>query len=180
MNTKAIRVNSEAEFERLRDRINLEASHAADHWRLLRGLETSREDYYLEMNESNTFWHLTLIAHRDAVLSHLCRLYDKYGGALSLCRFLQTVKANHDLFSDEAFRKRLKGNAHVDTLAADRGIDDSEVDRELASLADSDPLVERLWDLRDKAISHTDADRIRTNAPEASQRWLPRRISRRS
>ena len=170
MNKKAIRVKSEVEFDQLCDRIDLEASHAVHHWSLWKGLHASREDYYLEMNVSNTFWHLTLIAHRDAVLSHLCRLYDKNGGALSLGRFLLTVKANRDFFADAAFRQRLKDNPHVDTLAKNRAIDDSELDKELASVSDSDPLVPKLWDLRDKVISHTDADRVRRNAPKT---WLP-------
>ena len=165
-----IRVKNEAEFERLCDRIALEASDAADHFNLVTGLYASRQEYYLEMNESHTFWHLTFIAHREAVLSRLCRIYDKYQGALSLGKFLQTVKANRDFFSDAAFRERLKDNPHVDTLAEGRSIDDSELDRELASVSESDPLVKRLWDLRDKVISHTDAERVRTSA---STDWLP-------
>jgi hypothetical protein len=173
LNTKAIRISSEAEFERLRDRIDLEASHATHHWSLLKGLEASREDYWLEMNVSHTFWHLTLIAHREAVLSHLCRLYDRYGGALSLGRFLLTVKANRVLFSETAFRERLKDNPDVDTLAKDRVVDDSELNRELASVSGADPLVSRLWDLRDKVISHTDADIVIKNASKAAHRWLP-------
>jgi hypothetical protein len=163
----------EAEFERLCDRIDLEASHAADHWNLLKGLEESREDYALEMNESSTFWHLTLIAHRDAVLSHLCRLYDKDGAALSLGRFLLTVKGHRDLFSETAFRERQKDNPHVDTLVNHRAIDYSELDRELASVSGADPLVSRLWELRNNSVSHTDADRVRRKHPKVSHRWLP-------
>jgi hypothetical protein len=34
---KVIRVSSEEQFERLRNRIDLQASHAADHFHLLRG-----------------------------------------------------------------------------------------------------------------------------------------------
>jgi len=169
----AIRVKSDEDFERLRDRIDLEVSRAGDHWNLLKGLEESRAEYYLEMNESNTFWHLTLIAHRDAVLSHLCRLYDKDNGALSLGRFLLTVKANRTFFSDAAFRERLKGNPHIDKLVKNSAIEDSDLDAEFASVSGSDPLVIKLWDLRNKVISHTDAERVRTNAPNASHRWLP-------
>jgi len=88
---------NEAEFERIRDRIDLEASHAADHLLLLQGLVAARDEYHLEMNESNTFWHLTFKAHLDAVVSHLCRLYDKTKGTLSLDKFLRTVKAHPEL-----------------------------------------------------------------------------------
>lgn len=156
---------NEAQFERIRDRIDLEASHAADHLHLLQGLVEAREDYGLEMNESNTFWHLTLKAHWDAVLSHLCRLYDKTKGNLGLGKFLRTVKAHPELFSDTAFRERLKNNPHVDTLATDRVIDDAELDAELESVSDSNPLVSRLLDLRNKLISHLDVARVVQNVP---------------
>jgi len=167
---RAIRIRSEAEFDRLCDRVDLEASHAADHFNLLRGLVESHKEYYLEMNESNTFWHLTLIAHRKAVLSHLCLLYDQHGAALSLGRFLLTVKANRALFSDAAFRDRLKDNPHVDTLVGDRAIDDAELDRELASVSGADPLVSKLLRLRNADISHTAADKVIKGTPQA---WLP-------
>jgi hypothetical protein len=165
-----IRTSSEEEFERLRERIALEASNAADHLYLLRGLDESRVEYDREMNESNTFWYLTFIAHRNSVLSHLCRLYDKDSAALSLGRFLLTVKANSPLFSETAFRERLKHNPHVDTLADARTIDESELAKELASVSDKDPLVSRLLDLRNTVISHTAADEVRKGADQV---WLP-------
>jgi hypothetical protein len=80
--------------------------------------------------------------------------------ALSLGRFLQTVKENRDLFSDTAFRKRLEENEHLETLVEDRTIDDAELAGELASVYDSDPLVSRLRVLRNETISHTAADRV--------------------
>jgi hypothetical protein len=169
----AIRVNDETEFERLRDRIDLEASGGADHWRLLRGLDQAFAEYYLEINESWTFWHLTTIAHRDAVLSHLCRLYDKTGGALSLGRFLLTVRAKREYFSDAAFRERLKDNPHVDGLATDRQIDESELAKEIESVSDSDPLVSRLHDLRNTVLSHRDADSVMKDKRQASLQSLP-------
>src|ERR1700683_3994842 len=91
---------NETQFERIRDRIDLEVSHAADHLRLLQGLVASRVDYFLEMNESDTFWQLTIKAQLDAVLAHLCRLYDRTKGTLSLARFLRSVKAHPELFSN--------------------------------------------------------------------------------
>lgn len=164
---------SEVEFERLRDRIDLEVSHTRHHWNLLKGLEEASSEYAVEMNESNTFWHLTFIAHRDVVVSHLGRLYDKRKRTLSLSSFLETVRANRAVFSDEAFRKRLKHNPHVETLVNDRAISDSDLDAELASVSESEPLVPKLWSIRDSIIAHTDAENIRLDAPEAHRRWLP-------
>jgi hypothetical protein len=172
-NAKPIRVKSEEQFERLRDSIDLEVSHAADHFYLLKGLEASRKDYALEMNESNTFWHLTLLAHRDAVLSHLCRLYDKHEAALSLGKFLVTVKNNRDLFSDAAFRKRLKDNPHVDRLVTGRAIDDTALEKEFDSVSGGNPLVRKLWKLRDTVISHTSADNVAKGKHGAARASLP-------
>ncbi|HEV2381710.1 MAG TPA: hypothetical protein VG206_18200 [Terriglobia bacterium] len=118
-------------------------------------------------------WHLTFVAHMEAVLSRLCRLYDKHPGALSLGRFLLTVKDNRAFFSDAAFRQRLKQNRHVASLAKNRAIDDAELSRELSSVSRFDPLVLRLWDIRDKAISHTDAELIRKDEAGASRLYLP-------
>jgi hypothetical protein len=174
LSAQAIRLKGdrEAEFERLRNRIGIEASDAESHFYLLKGLDESRKEYYREMVQSNTLWHLTFIAHRDAVLSHLCRLYDKDSAALSLGRFLLTVKANRDLFSDTAFRQRLKDNSHVDTLVQDRDFDDVELDEDLASVSDRDPFVSKLLALRNDAISHTAADSVRR---AARQTWLAAR-----
>ena len=173
MPLKPIRVKSEKEFGRLRDRIDREVSHARHHWSLLKEIEKARADYSREINESNTFWHLTSIAHRDAVLSHLGRLYDDTNGTLSLSGFLETVRANRNFFSDEAFRERLKDNPQVENLVRDRPIDDAGLDAEIATVSEPDPLVKALHNLRHKIIAHTDADVVRRNAPEAHTRWLP-------
>jgi hypothetical protein len=142
---KAIPVENESEFERLRDRIDLQASEAKDHWSLLKGLDAARSDYYREMDLSRTFWHLTLNAHMEAVVSRLCRLYDKDGGALSLGRFLLTVSEKRAFFSDAAFKKRLKDNPHAESLVQNRAINDVELSNEISSVSESGPLVIRLW-----------------------------------
>ncbi|HEY3827185.1 MAG TPA: hypothetical protein VGL82_21670 [Bryobacteraceae bacterium] len=151
---------TEEEFERIRDRIDLEVSHAADHLHLLQGLLATHPNYFLEMNESWTFWSLTFKAHYTVVLSQLCKLYDKTKGNLSLKRFLQAVNDHQDFFSDAGFRKRLAGNPHINTLAANRSIEAVELAAELASVSESDALVFRLLELRNKTGSHLDTGRI--------------------
>lgn len=151
---------TEEQFERIRDRIDLEASDAGEHLHLLQGMLDARQDYYLEMNESWTFWSLTFKAHYTVVLSQLCKLYDKTKGTLSLKRFLQAVNDHPELFSEASFRKRLEGNLHIDILAADRSLDAAQLAAELASVSETDPLVARLLELRNKTGSHLDAGRI--------------------
>ncbi|MGH9438053.1 MAG: hypothetical protein ACRD22_09180 [Terriglobia bacterium] len=173
MAVKPIRVKNGEEFERLRDRIDMEVSHARHHWTLLKALDGARADYRREMNESNTFWHLTFIAHREAVASHLGRLYDDTNGALSLSRFLETVRANRAFFSDEAFRIRLKENPYVETLVKDRSIEDAALDAELESVSEADSLVKKLHFLRNKNLAHTDAELVKEPVGAVHQCSLP-------
>jgi hypothetical protein len=170
---KPITVTNEQEFERLRERIDREVSHARHHWYLLKALEKASVEYWREMNESNTFWHLTFIAHRDAVLAHLGRVYDKTIGSLSLARFLEIVTENPNFFSDDARRDRLKDNAYVESLVRGRRFDAATLDADLQTVSNSDPLVKVLHDLRNKAIAHTDGEAVKSNAAEAHKRWLP-------
>ncbi len=134
---------NQAVFGRLSDRIDLEISAASDHLNLLKALVMARDDYYLELNESKTFWRLTLKAHLDAVLTHLCRLFDKSAGPFNLVKFLRTVKAHPELFSERAVRERLKDSPDLETLSDDRGIDDSELESDNASVSTSDPHLSR-------------------------------------
>jgi uncharacterized protein (DUF427 family) len=90
-----------------------------------------------------------------------------------LSRFLETVRANRALFSDDAFKKRLKDNTHVDSLVKDRPVDDDTLDADLQTVLKSDPLVKSLHDLRNKAIAHTDADVVKTDTEAANKGWLP-------
>ena len=156
---------NEAELERLSDRIDLEISAASEHLNLLKALVMARDDYYLELNESKTFWHLTLKAHLDSVLTHLCRLFDKSAGALNLVKFLRTVKAHPELFSEKAVRERLKDSPDLETLSDDRAIDDSELDTDIKSVSTSDPLVSRLLEFRSQTISYIDASNVARNSP---------------
>jgi hypothetical protein len=169
MDIKPIRVSSEEQFERLCDRIDREVSFARHHWTLLRAIENAHPEYWREMNESTTFWYLTLIAHQDEVLSSLGRLYDDTNGALSLIRFLETVRANHSFFSKEAYEARMEGRVHAER---DRNVA-ADVDPDLQTVSESDPLVKELRCLRHKAIAHTDADAVRRDAAAAHKRSLP-------
>jgi hypothetical protein len=86
------------------------------------------------------------------------RLYDTHDASLSLARFLETVRANRSLFSDDAFKERIKYNPHKESLAENRPIDGVVLDAELNTVSESDPLVKELHSLRNKVIAHTDAN----------------------
>jgi len=149
---------AEKEFELLRERIDLAVSEARDHWELLKSMNEAQGEFGSQMSQSQTFWHLTFIAHRDSVLAHLCRLYDKTDGTLSLSRFIETIKLDRGLFSDAKFKKRLKRNPHFETLVLDRDMKISTLNSELKKVLPSNRDVRKLHYLRNKVIAHTDAE----------------------
>ncbi len=161
---KAIRVTSEKEFERLLDHLSNEAHRASDHWHLLKGLEAASKRYRFEMRESLAFWNFTLNAHHDAVLFRLARLYDQDVGSLSLKRFLLTVRASVEYFSDGALRTRLKDNPFVEELLS-RKLTLSTLGGDIRRVSeDRDPLVHRLYKLRNESLSHVNPNPVRLGA----------------
>jgi hypothetical protein len=167
---KPVRVNSEKEFERLLDHMTREADRASDHWHLLRGLEAASKKYRMEMYESRTFWNFTLFAHLDVVLFRLARLYDQHDRSLSLRRFLLTIKASKQDFSQESFRKRLQGNPFVESLW--RKVNPSTLGIDIRRVSEEhDPLVSRLCKLRNQVLSHVDPNPVRLGTTSTAP-WL--------
>jgi hypothetical protein len=142
----------------------VEAHRASDHWRLFKGLQAASKPYRVEMYQSWTFWSLTLIAHYDDTLFRLARLYDQHDCSLSLKRFLLTVKASVEYFSDGARRNRLKDNPFVEGLLS-RKLKLSTLGGDIRRVSqDRDPLVHRLCKLRDESLSHVHPNPVRLGA----------------
>jgi hypothetical protein len=110
---------------------------------------------------AKTFWTLTLRAHDDAVLLRLCRMYDQDRASLNLRRLLLTIKDNLHVFDEADFRQRFKGDPFVDSLAASADRPDSaQLDEDLQSMSNSDPLVAKLDHSRNRVIVHKDPRNI--------------------
>ena len=129
---------------------------AGFHFSLHQNLAKAIEEYATELAQSSTFWGLTLSAHMDAVLLRLCRAYDTYEhSALNLRNLLDTIEANLLIFDEPNFRQRLKGNAFVDSLAAElKPPDQAQLQRDIEVVSDSDPLVHKLVKWRNNYIAH--------------------------
>jgi hypothetical protein len=70
---------------------------------------------------------------------------------------LGTIRANLHLFDEAPFRERLKGNPFVDSLARDaRRPSSARLARDVRLVSDSDRLVAKLLDLRNKVLAHRD------------------------
>jgi hypothetical protein len=158
---KALSIGSEEEFIRLLEDISAEASHAVDPWELLKNLDAAGDQYALEIHQTPAFWHVTFTALHEAVLSYLGRLYDKTPGSLSIGCFLSTVKNYPQFFTEQAFRRRLQGNPHVDTLVERAQIDSVTLESEIKSVSDQDALVRKLHNVRNKRVAHRDGNMVR-------------------
>jgi AbiU2 len=161
-----INVRDGSQFHSLLVALIDELIDAREHFRLQRALNSTITEYQAEYNQSAAFWSLTLSAHMDAALIRLCRAYDLYEGkpSLNLRNLLDTIKVNLHFFDEPNFRKRLKGNAFVDSLASHpRRPDPAQLEQDLRSVSVADPLVKKLIVLRNNFLAH----RSRSSAIEA-------------
>lgn len=151
-----LKFKSSQEFRGLLTALLNDLVDARFHFSLHQNLAKAAEEYATELSQSPTFWGLTLSAHMDAVLLRLCRAYDTYEHtALNLGNLLDTIKAHLSIFDEPNFRQRLKGNSFVDSLAAElKTPDQSQLQKDIEAVSDSDPLVHKLVMWRHNFIAH--------------------------
>jgi AbiU2 len=144
------------------------------HFTLHQGMSKSSEEYATEFAQSPTFWGLTLSAHLDAVMVRLCRAYDTYEhSALNLRNLLDTIQANLNIFEKPNFRQRVKGNAFVDSLAADlKPPDEAQLRKDIHAVSVADPLVHKLVQWRHNHIAHRNRDYVLNPQKLATQHPL--------
>ena len=131
-------------------------------FRLNRDLIDASEQYNQELHQSWTFWTLTVQAHLDAAIFHICRLFDQKPNVLGLRGFLETVRANLHLFTPERFRERLADRQGAEELRANPPLLVREaLDRDIAyAKRDSNERVDRLIDVRHNYYVHRNAARV--------------------
>jgi hypothetical protein len=94
------------------DALQSEVFQAKVHFDIFNGLRDSSVAYVRVIRCSPCFWDFTMQAHIDATVLRLCRVYDEHPAAFHLKRFLEeSLKRNPGLFSEAAFKTRLKGQA---------------------------------------------------------------------
>ena len=153
-----IKIKSGEELTRLLDALAKEIVFAHIYYRLLCDLSNARSTHDREFYNFNTFWTLTLGALRTAYQTNLCRVYDQESTSLNLVNLLHTIKANLHLFSEAHFRKRLAGNAFVDSLAKTKRVpEQNEVENDLKIVSRKNPVVKKLMLWRANIIAHRGA-----------------------
>lgn len=161
----SIRIKDDKEFDLLLESLASDVASAHIHYRLFKDLDAARPNFSREMNESWTFWWLTIIAHRDCALLHLGRIYDQHKGSLSMLNWLRTIQNNLHFFDELNFRRRLQVNRFVESLAANaKRPDENDLARniELVNCRHPrvDPAVKKLVDLRNRRIAHRSPEAV--------------------
>lgn len=153
-----IRVSSSEEFGRLLDALANDVVYANIHWNHANDISAALNEYPQVWAQSRTFWHLTLNANRYTALQALARAYDQNQSSLHLLSLLRTIQDNLRLFSEPEFRKRLAGNAFVDSLAADPRVPDAVVlAQDITLCCAKDPDVNVLLKYRSNLLAHRNA-----------------------
>jgi hypothetical protein len=142
----AIQVRNSAEFKRLVEALVLELVDANIAFNMHMNLiEAHVQDRTRAMQESWTFWSLTIQGHLDSAIFRLCRIYDQKLSNLGLPGFLDTIKCNQDLFSKQKYAERLQGRDHAPTLIEHfEPLNAPQLQKNIAYVTrDSNPTVDR-------------------------------------
>lgn len=168
-----IRISNSSEFCNLITTLSSDVVDAHIHWRLHCDLHEAIQAEPIVWAQSRTFWHLTLTAHAETAIEHLCRAFDQEQSSLHLLSWLKTIQANLYLFETPEFKRRLAGNAFVDSLAEDiRSPDLAKLKTDIGDCAATDPLVKKLMAHRNNAVAHRSAKRALSNKAPPLDRAL--------
>jgi AbiU2 len=156
----AIQVRNSAEFKRLVEALVLELVDANIAFNMHMNLiEAHVQDRTRAMQESWTFWSLTIQGHLDSAIFRLCRIYDQKLTNLGLPGFLDTIECNQDLFLKRKYAERLQGRDNAPTLIEHfEPLNAPQLQTDIAYVTrDSNPTVDRLIDIRHNYYSHRNA-----------------------
>jgi len=162
-------VKDSHEFRRLMATLARDIGNAHFHWKMFRNLEGALDAQAVVYEQSPTFWSLTLDAHREAAVLHLCRAFDSHHDALSLTKWLGVIRDHLYLFDVEEFDKRMAEHPFAHTLR------NHAVRPDLEALGDDetrcsskDPLVKRLIRFRGNVTAHMNAAAVRDSTLAAA------------
>ena len=156
-----IKVKDSTELDDLLRALANDIVSAHIHYQLYRELHQSLYDHPLVSNQSKTFWQLTLKAHINTCMQMLCRAYDQETNSLHLHSWLLTIRENLHLFDKAEFRRRLKDNPFVESLAqAPRKPDQAILEEDIRLCSPNDLLVKSLIFHRNSHVAHTGTKNI--------------------
>ncbi len=156
-----IKITSDAEFQILLTALAGEIVDTNIHWRLLQNLGEKLEVFSREFNQSSTFWSFTFRAHLNSTIFGLMRIFDGNSKSLSLTNLLDTIVANLQIFDVDQFRKRLKKNPFVNSLAEEaRKPDEQQLKLDVAFSSNDHEIVKKLTIWRSNLFAHRNAENV--------------------
>jgi len=115
----------EKEFEKYHEKLRNELNIANWHFTICKYLKNIGKDYLRELNQAPAFFSLTKNAHLLETIMRINRFFDKdrRKRPLTIWEFLDFVQQNLDMFSSEAFEKRVRDRGRYDEIAMRRRIE---------------------------------------------------------
>ena len=148
---------AEEYFQKYYDKLIWETILARARLKLNEHLDNYRSSYLRELNQAPHFFKLTMLAHYDNALLTLSRILDRHEDSLSIWKFINFIEQNRRIFSNQAFRQRMKGNPNYESLIKSHTpITPKEVDEDKQKLGSLEDITNRIKDLRDKVLAHID------------------------
>lgn len=153
------------------------------HWGQKMALESQLERFPNVKVEAWTFWFYTMVAHRQAALISLARVFDQEQSSLHMRSWLEAIREHLHMFNKESALQRRPGDPFVQWMKPDAAKPDPiqlEQDINACSLKDSD--INALIVYRNILLAHRggtvtrrdNASEIATLSEEQVKRLLDR------
>lgn len=157
----AISITNEDQLDKLLRAISWELVQADVFLKLRDDLQKSIPEYVSEMNNSNTFWHLTFDGLLDACMIRLCRAFDSDKKASSLPNLLLTIRNNRHFFAESLFRLRMEGRDIEEAVLSKDNVPSIEaIDYDLERTSRRNSKVRDLIEWRGNVYAHRNWERV--------------------
>jgi hypothetical protein len=154
--------NPEDEFSKYHDKLRSELNTADWHFTVFKYITEVQNNYLKELNQAPAFWSLTINAHLYTVLMCLNRFSDKKEKVkhLHMDNFLDFIEQNLDIFSRQAFERRLRTIDRYDEITARSysKVTSEIVNQHRQKLKDLPISSLRSW--RNTVLAHLDKDSV--------------------
>ncbi|MCJ7743669.1 MAG: hypothetical protein MUO99_03820 [Dehalococcoidales bacterium] len=158
-------LEAEEEFRKYHQRLRRELDEANWHFSVVKCISDNARDYLRELNQAPAFWSLTIKAHRYLCLMHLNNFFGKEAKDkhLHMISFLDFIEKNLNIFSSQAFERRLRTAGRYDEIAAkfNSKIITEKVEQDRQKLEKLPIPSLKAW--RNKILSHIDKNDIAQN-----------------
>lgn len=160
-------ITPEEQFLKYHDRLRDELNRAYTHHEICKTLKMLTSSYLNEINTAPSFWGLTIDAHLFATIMSINRFIDEHARAFRMKTFFTFIEKNFNIFSDEAYEKRLRNKGYDDQdciywLKNRTKVTHDIIERDKETIENLP--ARNLKDWRDKKLAHIDEIYVLTDA----------------